>query len=315
MSAAGWPAESQGKHADSEREDRRRRLRAALALTAGVLALEIAGGIISGSLALLADAAHLFADIAALILAYAAITVAGRAPTGRHSFGLYRAEILAAFVNAEILLLMAVGILVEAALRLMSPMPVRTGVMLWVGLVALAANLVAMRLLSTGHGHGHGAAENLNMHAAYLEVFTDMLGSAAVLAAAIAIPRTGWLWLDPAVSAAVAVFILPRAASLLKQSAHILLEGSPGNIDPAAVREAVLRVSGVEAIHDLHMWTLTSGVHSASVHIRAATDTPRSEVLAAVQQALKEVAGVDHATIQVEWGSEMTCHASNRGHA
>ncbi|MEP7133079.1 MAG: cation diffusion facilitator family transporter [Acidobacteriota bacterium] len=317
MSTAGWPAESEGKHADSEREDRRRRLRAALALTAGVLALEIAGGIISGSLALLADAAHLFADIAALILAYAAITVAGRAPTGRHSFGLYRAEILAAFVNAEILLLMAVGILVEAALRLMSPMPVRTGVMLWVGLIALAANLVAMRLLSTGHGHGHGhgAAENLNMHAAYLEVFTDTLGSAAVLAAAIAIPRTGWLWLDPAVSAAVALFILPRAASLLKQSAHILLEGSPGNIDPAAVREAVLRVSGVEAIHDLHMWTLTSGVHSASVHIRAVTDTPRSEVLVAVQQALKEVAGVDHATIQVEWGSEMTCHASNRGHA
>ncbi|MEO8189100.1 MAG: cation diffusion facilitator family transporter [Acidobacteriota bacterium] len=321
MSTAGWPAESEGKHADSEREDRRRRLRAALALTAGVLALEIAGGIISGSLALLADAAHLFADIAALILAYAAITVAGRAPTGRHSFGLYRAEILAAFVNAEILLLMAVGILVEAALRLMSPMPVRTGVMLWVGLIALVANLVAMRLLSTGHvhghshGHGHGAAENLNMHAAYLEVFTDMLASAAVLAAAIAIPRTGWLWLDPAVSAAVALFILPRAASLLKQSAHILLEGSPGNIDPAAVREAVLRVSGVEAIHDLHMWTLTSGVHSASVHIRAAPDTPRSEVLIAVQQALKEVASVDHATIQVEWGTEMTCHASNRGHA
>ncbi len=317
MSAAGWPAESEGRPPASEREGRRRRLRAALALTAGVLALEIAGGVVSGSLALLADAAHLFADIAALILAYAAITVAGRAPTGRHSFGLYRAEILAAFVNAEILLLMAVGILVEAVLRFSSPVPVRTGVMLWVALAALAANLAAMRLLSPGpgHGHGHGAGENLNMHAAYLEVFTDTLGSAAVLAAAIAIPRTGWLWLDPAVSAAVALFILPRAASLLKQSAHILLEGSPGGIDLAAVRDAVLRVKGVEAIHDLHLWTLTSGVHSASVHIRAAAETPRGEVLLAVQQVLKAAAGVDHATIQVEWGSEMTCHASNRGHA
>ena len=315
MNAAGWPAESEGQHPASEREGRRRRLRAALALTAVVLALEVAGGIVSGSLALLADAAHLFADIAALILAYAAITMAGRAPTGRHSFGLYRAEILAAFVNAEVLVLMAVGILVEAALRFSTPVPVRTGVMLWVALVALAANFAAMRLLSPGHGHGHGATENLNMHAAYLEVFTDMLGSAAVLAAAIAIPRTGWLWLDPAVSAAVALVILPRAASLLKQSAHILLEGSPGGIDPAAVREAVLRVTGVEAIHDLHMWTLTSGVHSASVHIRAAPETPRGDVLLAVQQVLKDAAGVDHATIQVEWGSEMTCHASNRGHA
>ena len=284
MNAAGWPAESEGQHPASEREGRRRRLRAALALTAVVLALEVAGGIVSGSLALLADAAHLFADIAALILAYAAITMAGRAPTGRHSFGLYRAEILAAFVNAEVLVLMAVGILVEAALRFSTPVPVRTGVMLWVALVALAANFAAMRLLSPGHGHGHGATENLNMHAAYLEVFTDMLGSAAVLAAAIAIPRTGWLWLDPAVSAAVALVILPRAASLLKQSAHILLEGSPGGIDPAAVREAVLRVIGVEAIHDLHMWTLTSGVHSASVHIRAAPETPRGDVLLAVQQ-------------------------------
>ncbi len=319
MSAAGWPAENEGNHPASEREGRRRRLRAALALTAVVLALEIVGGIVSGSLALLADAAHLFADIAALILAYAAITVAGRAPTGRHSYGLYRAEILAAFVNAEILVLMAVGILVEAALRFSSPVPVRTGVMLWVALFALAANLAAMRLLSPVHGHGHGpthrAAENLNMRAAYLEVFTDMLGSAAVLAAAIAIPRTGWLWLDPAVSAAVALFILPRAAGLLRQSAHILLEGSPGGIDPAEVREAVLRVPGVEAIHDLHLWTLTSGVHSASVHIRAAPETPRGDVLLAVQQVLKDAAGVDHATIQVEWGSEMTCHASNRGHA
>lgn len=315
MSAAGWPAERDGGEPASEREERRKRLRAALALTAAVLAIEIAGGIVSGSLALLADAAHMFADIAALILAYAAITVAGRAPTRRHSFGLYRAEILAAFVNAEILLLMALGILVESAMRFSSPVPVRAGVMLWVSLIALAANLIAMRLLSPGHGQAHGGGHNLNMHAAYLEVFTDMLGSAAVLAAAIAIPRTGWLWLDPAVSAAVALFILPRAASLLKQSAHILLEGSPGGVDPAAVREAVLRLPGVEACHDLHLWTLTSGVHSASVHIRAASDTPRGDLLLAVQQVLKDAAGVDHATIQVEWGVEMTCHASNRGHA
>jgi cobalt-zinc-cadmium efflux system protein len=175
------------------------------------------------------------------------------------------------------------------------------------------ANLAAMRLLSPGRTRDRG--RNLNMRAAYLEVFTDMIGSAAVLAAAIAIPRTGWLWLDPAVSVAVAIFILPRAASLLKQSAHILLEGSPGDIDSAAVREELLGVPGIEAIHDLHFWTLTSGLHSASVHIRAGSDSPRRDLLQAVQGVLKRAAGVDHATIQVEWGSEMTCHSSSRGHA
>jgi cobalt-zinc-cadmium efflux system protein len=313
MTAADRAASRESHDLSSGREARRRRLRAALALTAAVLALEIGGGIASGSLALLADAAHLFADIAALILAYAAITVAGRAPTGRHTFGLYRAEILAAFVNAQILLVLAVGILVEAALRFSSPVAVRTGVMLWIAAVALVANLAAMRLLSPGRTPDRG--RNLNMRAAYLEVFTDMIGSAAVLAAAIAIPRTGWLWLDPAVSVAVAVFILPRAASLLKQSAHILLEGSPGDIDSAAVREELLGVPGIEAIHDLHFWTLTSGLHSASVHIRAGSDSPRRDLLQAVQGVLKRAAGVDHATIQVEWGSEMTCHSSSRGHA
>jgi cobalt-zinc-cadmium efflux system protein len=313
MTAADRAASRESRDLSSGREARRQRLRAALALTAAVLALEIGGGIASGSLALLADAAHLFADIAALILAYAAITVAGRAPTGRHTFGLYRAEILAAFVNAQVLLVLAVGILVEAALRLSSPVAVRTGVMLWIAAVALVANLAAMRLLSPGRTSDRG--RNLNMRAAYLEVFTDMIGSAAVLAAAIAIPRTGWLWLDPAVSVAVALFILPRAASLLKQSAHILLEGSPGDIDSAAVREELLGVPGIEAIHDLHFWTLTSGLHSASVHIRAGSDSPRRDLLQAVQGVLKSAAGVDHATIQVEWGSEMTCHSSSRGHA
>ena len=197
--------------------------------------------------------------------------------------------------------------------------------MLIVAGIALAANLVAMRLLSHGHGSGHaghGAVagsgfhkENLNLRAAYLEVMGDALGSAAVLAIAVAIPATGWGWLDPVVSAAVALVILPRAVSLLRQSAHILLEGAPGDIDLSLLRDAILAVPGVEAIHDLHFWTLTSGVNSGSVHIRASADTPRADVLARVQRVLQEAAGVDHATIQLEMGDEMTCHASNRGHA
>ncbi len=293
----------------SGRELRRRRLSAALGLTVAVLGVEVAGGFLSHSLALLADAAHLFADIAALILAYAATSLAERAPSGRHTFGLYRAEILAAFVNAQILLVVSVVILIEAAGRLRTPVPVRTGLMLGVAVFGLAANLLSMLLLS---GASRGS---LNLRAAYLEVFTDVLGSLAVVGAAIAMPVTGWAWLDPAVSVGVALFILPRAVSLLKQSAHILLEGAPGEIDMPALRRQILRVPGVEALHDLHFWTLTSGLHSASVHIRASSDSPRGQVLAAVQKLLREEAGVDHATIQVEWGAEMTCHSSSQSHA
>ncbi len=287
----------------------RRRLRGALLLTAGVFALEVAGGILSRSLALLADAAHMFADIAALTLAYAAMGLAERPATGRHSFGLYRAEVLAAFVNAELLLLMSGWILFEALSRFREPVPVRSGLMLAVAAVGLAANLTALRLLS------HGRRESLNMQAAHLEVATDLAGSVAVLIAAVLIPRTGWSWLDPAVSLAVAAFILPRAVQLLKQSAHVLLEGTPGEIDVRTLRTGILQIPGVEALHDLHFWTLTSGLHSATVHIKAAEQGSESEILRSVQRLLREEAGVDHATIQVERGGETTCHDSNQKHA
>jgi cobalt-zinc-cadmium efflux system protein len=291
------------------RDARRRRLLGALSLTFAILVLEVIGGLLSHSLALLADAAHMFADIAGLMLAYAGMMLAGRAPTGRHTFGLYRAEILAAFVNAQILFLLAVYVGYEALRRFQRPVEVHTGAMFVVAALALGGNLVSVALLS------HGRAASLNMRAAYLEVFTDMLSSAAVLAVAIAMPLTGWHWLDAAVSAGIALFILPRAIGLLRQSAHILLEGAPGEIDLHALRREILRIPGVEALHDLHFWTLTSGLNSASVHIRASADSARAEVLAAVQKLLREEAGVDHATIQLEWGSEMSCHASSREHA
>ncbi|HEX7253707.1 MAG TPA: cation diffusion facilitator family transporter [Thermoanaerobaculia bacterium] len=292
-----------------DREARRARMRTALVITVAVLAAEIVGGILSHSLALLADAAHMFADIGALTLAYAAMTVATRAPTGRHTFGLYRAEVLAAFVNAEMLIVVALFIGYEAILRARQPVPVHTGLMLWVGLAALAGNGLSASLLAGGQ------AASLNVRAAYLEVFTDLLGAVAVVIIAIAIPWTGWQWLDPALSAAIALFILPRAVGLLRQTLHILLEGAPGEIDLPALRKELLGVPGVEQIHDLHFWTLTSGLHLASVHIRASSESPRAELLGAVQELLRVRAGVDHATIQVEWGSEMTCHSSSRGHA
>lgn len=293
----------------SRREGRKRELRRALAITLAVLLMEVVGGLLARSLALLADATHMFADIAALTMAYAAMSLADRAPTRRHTFGLSRAEILAAFVNAQLLLLLSLFIAYEAVRRFRHPLEVRTGLMLAVAAAALIGNVASMAILSRGKD------SSLNIRAAYLEVFTDALGSVAVLTAAVLMPLTGWRWLDPAVSAGVALFILPRAVSLLRQSAHILLEGAPGEIDLPALRRGILKVPGVEELHDLHFWTLTSGLHSVSVHIRAGSESARGDLLQAVQNLLREEAGVDHATIQVEWGSEMTCHASNRGHA
>ncbi len=309
MSAHVHSHVSAGGAESSDRDVRKGRLRATLALSGAVLVCELVGGVLSHSLALIADAAHVFADIAGLTLAYAATSLADRAPTGRHTFGLYRAEILAAFVNAQVLLVLALLLLYESVRRVKAPIEIHTGLMFWVALAALAANAGAIALLSSARQW------NLNMRAAYLEVVTDAVGSLAVIATSLAIPVTGWKWLDPAVSAAVALWILPRGIALLRQTAHILLEGAPGEIDTGRLRTQILRLPGVEALHDLHFWTLTSGLHSASVHVRAASDASRADVLSGVQKLLQEEAGVDHATIQVEWGSEMTCHASNREHA
>ena len=292
----------------SEPSQRKGRLRAALLITVAVLAVELVGGWVSGSLALLADAAHLFTDVAALTLAYAACALSERAPTRRHTFGLGRAEILAAFVNAQLLLLASGGILFEAWRRFRQPSAIQTGLMLWVAAVGLAANLVAVGLL---HGGRRGS---LSLRAAYLEVMTDALGSVAVIVGAIVMAKTRWYGLDALLSAAIALLILPRAVGILREAAHILLEGAPDDVDMPLLRRRLLEVPGVETIHDLHCWTLTSGLHSASVHIRASAATPKSEVLADVQRVLRDGAGVDHATIQVEQGEEVDCHVTP-GHA
>src|SRR5262249_51341870 len=185
---------------------------------------------------------------------------------------LYRAEVLAAFVNAQVLLLIALFLGYEAVQRLTHPIPIQTRLMLGVGAIALTGNLVSMLLLARER------RTNLNMRAAYLEVLMDTLGSFAVVLAAALIPLTGWTWIDPALSGVIAVVILPRAVGLLRQSAHILLEGTPGEIDVNALRGMLQGIPGVEEVHDLHCWTLTSGLHSASVHIRASSETPRAEL-------------------------------------
>lgn len=284
---------------------RKARLRAALAVTLTVLVLEVVGGLVSGSLALVADANHMLADVAALTLAYSAAALASRAPTSRHTFGLARAEVLAAFVNAQLLLLVCGWLLFETVRRLQSPADVRTEVMIPIAVVGLAANLVSMRILARDRGR------SLNVRAAYTELVMDAAGSVAVLVAGFGIARTGWLWLDPAVSGLIAILVLPRAIAFLRQSAHILLEGTPRDIDLDAIRDQICGIEGVEEVHDLHLWTLSSGSHSASLHIRTVSEGPREHVLHDVQELLRAEAGVEHATIQVETGPERGCPAAH----
>ncbi len=290
-----------GHDAAHDRELDRRRLLGVLCLAGVFLLIEIAGGLASGSLALLADAAHLFADVAALTLAYGAMALAELVPTKKYTFGLYRAEILAAFVNAELLLVVMGLLFYEAYLRFLEPHEIRTGLMMAVAVAGLCASLVSVALLREGSAH------SLNVKAAYLEVLSDALGSFGVVIAAAVIAFTRWFWLDPLVTVGIGCLVLPRALSVLRHSAHILLEGTPLEVDLGEMRRRLLAVPGVVELHDLHFWTLTSGLHSATVHIRAAEESPRGEVLRAVQKLLKESAGIDHSTIQVEWGSDVAC--------
>jgi len=290
--------------ARGERDRNKRRLCGALIVTASFFVIEVAGGLLSGSLALVADATHMFSDVGALILAYAAMTLATRAPTSRYSFGFYRAEILATFVNAEILLVISGFIFYESYRRFYQPPEVATDIMMWAALAGLGANLVSMRLLHGAHRH------SMNIRAAYLEVVADTVGSIGVIVTSITMARTGWYWLDSVVSAGIGLFIVGRTVSLLKQSGHILLEGTPLELDVAALTRQIHLVPGVEELHDLHVWTLTSGLNAASLHIRIAEDGQGQEALMAVQRVLRESAGVEHATIQVEWGSPGTCERS-----
>lgn len=283
---------------------RKARLRAALAVTLIVLVLEVVGGFVSRSLSLVADANHMLADVAALTLAYAATMLAGRAPTSRHTFGLARAEVLAAFVNAQLLLLVCGWLLFETLRRFRDPAEIRLGVMIPVAVLGLAANLISLAILAPDRRN------SLNVRAAYVEVLMDSAGSLGVLAAGFGIARTGWTWLDPLVSGLIAVLVFPRAVNLLRQSAHILLEGTPVEIDVDLLRGEILDLAGVEECHDLHFWTLSSGSHSASVHIRAASEGEAGRVLEEVQALLLDRAGVEHATIQVESGPERECRTA-----
>jgi cobalt-zinc-cadmium efflux system protein len=272
----------------------RGRLTATLVLTCGFLLVEVVGAWWSGSLALLADAGHMLADAAGLGLGLFAIWIAGRPPTPAKTYGYYRAEILAALVNAIVLLVIAGGILFETYRRLLAPPAVLGGPMLAVGAAGLAVNLVCAWLLHDD------AAASLNVRAAYLEVLGDALSSLGVVAAAATVIVTGWHLADPLVSGAIALVIVPRTWRLLRQAVNVLLEGTPAHLDLAEIEEAMRRVPGVRRVHDLHVWTLTSGREAMSAHAVVDDVRDSERLLETLHAVLHARFGIDHTTIQLE---------------
>lgn len=267
----------------------------AFGLTAVVLVVEVAGALLSNSLALLSDAAHMLTDVAALGVSLFAVRMGRRPPDARRSYGYARLEAIGALVNGSLLFLVAGYILWEAVQRFRSPQEVASVFMLVVACVGLAANLVSMKLLAAGAG------ESLNLKGAYLEVWSDMLGSLGVIAGALLIHFSGWTWVDPLVAVALGLWVLPRTWILLRQAIHVLLQGVPAGLDVDAVRAGMQAVPGVGAVHDLHVWALGSREPILTAHVVLCEgDDDPDAVRARVAAALRDGFAIQHATLQVE---------------
>lgn len=265
----------------------------ALWLTLAYLIVEIVGGFLTHSLALLADAGHMLTDVGGLALALIAIRYARRSPTERHSYGFYRAEILAAVANAVVLLGISGFVLYHAYERFSNPPVIESVPMLAIAVVGLIVNLFSMRIL-----HG-GATESLNVKGAYFEVLSDFITSIGVIIGAAIIWATGWTRVDALISAGIGLFIVPRTWLLLREGIGVLLEGTPADIDVAAVRQALLSIDDVVDVHDLHVWALTSEMNVLTVHVVAAAAS-NGVLLSAIAERMRTAFGIDHVTAQVE---------------
>ncbi|MER7621868.1 cation diffusion facilitator family transporter [Streptomyces sp. NPDC126503] len=276
----------------------RSRLRIALGITLSVMVIEIIGGVVADSLALIADAAHMATDAVGLAMALLAIHFANRPPSGNRTYGFARAEILAALANC--LLLLGVGgyVLYEAVQRFMEPAGTKGGVAIAFATVGLVANVISLSLLMRGQ------KESLNVRGAYLEVLADALGSVTVIVAAGIILLTGWQYADPIASLVIGLMIVPRTVKLLRETLDVLLEAAPKGVDMAEVRAHILALPGVEDVHDLHAWTITSGMPVLSAHVvvdQGALDSVGHEkLLHELQGCVGSHFDVEHCTFQLE---------------
>ena len=272
----------------------RRVLRIVLLLTLGYLIAEVLGAYWANSLALLSDAGHMFSDAAALVLAWVALTIAVRPATARKTYGFHRVEILAALINGLALMGLALFVVVEAVHRFQEREEVRGEVLLVVSLGGLGVNLVAAWLLSGAR------QESLNLQGAFLHVVGDLLGSIGAVIAGIFILWQGWYWVDPLVSLLISSLILVNAWRLVAEAVHILLEGTPAHIEVSGVEEALRQVPGVRDVHDLHIWTITSGRHAVTAHVVVDDQLESRRILRECQSLLVDRFGLTHSTIQIE---------------
>ncbi|MBX9925538.1 MAG: cation diffusion facilitator family transporter [Hyphomicrobiaceae bacterium] len=277
----------------------------ALVLTGSFMILEVVAGLLTGSLALISDAAHMFTDTAGLGIALAAIKIGQKPADSRRTFGYQRFEILAAALNAVLLFAVAAYVLIEGYQRLVTPHEIKAGPMLAVAFAGLIVNLISMRLLSGGKD------ANLNVKGAYLEVWSDMLGSIGVMIAAVMIMLTGWTSVDAIVAIGIGLWVLPRTWTLFKETINVLLEGVPEGVDLDAVAARLRALVGVRDTHDLHVWALTSGWTSLSVHLVLAEGVEGDAVRVAAQSMLADAFHITHVTIQTE---QVDCRVGQNHH-
>jgi len=259
-----------------------------------VLAVEVVGGVLSNSLVLYSDAAHMSTDVASIALAYAAITIATRPANASKSFGYARAEIVAAFLNALALWGLTAFFFFEAWRRLRDPPSINAPIVIVVGVVSLVANVSLALLLRKGSGH------NLNVRSAFLHILSDALGSAAAIVAGLGIYYYDARWLDPATTFVIGALILVWTWRLTRETLHILLEGTPVALSPGVVKDAIKNVPGVSDVHDLHVWSLTTGNDNLSAHVVVTDPTRGPEVVRMIRECLRDAHGLTHVTIEVE---------------
>jgi cobalt-zinc-cadmium efflux system protein len=272
----------------------RRRLSLALGLAATYMVAEAVGGWLTGSLALLADAGHMLSDAAALGLSLFAIWMGQRPPTPRRTWGYYRTEILAALANGAALVAIAVWVVAEAVERFRNPPDVDAPVMMAIAVGGLVVNLIGLRVLSGGRDG------SLNVRGAWLHVLTDALGSVQAVAAGALIWAFGWSWADPAASVLIALLVVWSAWHLLRDTVGVLMEGTPAHIDLDEVRDTLAGLPGVCGVHDLHVWTITTGMEALSAHLVVEEEASTTLLLRQVQTSLHDEFGIHHATVQIE---------------
>ncbi|WP_409344381.1 cation diffusion facilitator family transporter [Paenibacillus sp. MBLB4367] len=281
---------------DFVRDGNKKGLIIALSITAVIMVLEFVGGLWTNSLALLSDSGHMLSDASSLLLSLLAMIAAAKAATPRKSYGNHRFEILAALFNAVTLFAIAGFIIYEAVHRFMEPPVVSSGSMMAIAAVGLLANLAsAWQLMRKGD-----VEHNINMRSAYLHVLGDALGSVGAIAAGLVMMLTGWYAADPIISVIVALLILKGAWGVLSSSVHVLMEGTPANVDHDQVKQSLMQLPGVRDVHDLHIWTITSGLVAMTCHLLVDDEADSQEVLHQALHLLEDDYGIGHATVQVE---------------